>query len=341
MLRMSFEEITKVLEEKLVKYKCDPEQAKQVAFTMTENALEGVYSHGVNRFPVLIKDIIGGKVRPGKKPVLAAALGSLESYDGNRGLGIVNALFAMDRAIELAKQHGVAFVGLRNTSHWLRGATYGYRACQAGMAAICSSNALPGFPTWGSSEPRCGNNPVVFAFPRPDGDLVCDISMSQFSYGALEVALLDGRNMPVDAGYDQEGKLSRDPEAVLKTKRALPMGYWKGAALSHLLDVFTGVISLGNTTVAISKLDGNVDVSQMFIAVNYRAIAPQEQSDKLLEETVDFIINSPKADPNVKIPNTNNEEIIFTGQLARDKRKENIANGIPVHEEVWNEVLAL
>jgi LDH2 family malate/lactate/ureidoglycolate dehydrogenase len=93
------------------------------------------------------------------------------------------------------------------------------------------------------------------------------------------------------------------------------------------------VISLGNTTAAISELDGNIGVSQMFLAITYRAVAPQELSEPLIERPVKYLLNSRKAGENGRI--------IFTGQLAIEARKENLAQGIPVHEEVWKEVPAL
>jgi 3-dehydro-L-gulonate 2-dehydrogenase len=188
-------------------------------------------------------------------------------------------------------------------------------------------------PTWGAKDPRLGNNPIVFGFPREKGDLIADMAMSQFAYGALEVAVLEGRKMPVDAGWDKDGNLTRDPQAVIDTGRILPTGYWKGAALAHLLDIFAGVISLGNTTAAISKLGGNIDVSQMFIAINYRAIAPQHLSEPLIEQSVEYLLASKKAGEK--------DKIIFTGQIAIDVRKDNLANGIPVHKDVWEEVLVL
>jgi 3-dehydro-L-gulonate 2-dehydrogenase len=332
-MRLGFEEIVRTLEEKLLKYGCSSGEAHEVAYAMGENALEGTYSHGVNRFPALIKSIEKGEARPGRRPELITAFGGLENYDGKRGLGITNGFFAMDRAVRLAGRYGIGCVALRNTSHWLRAATYAYRACRAGMASICFTNTLPNMPTWGAKDSRLGNNPIVFGFPRAKGDLVADMAMSQFAYGALEAAALEGRKMPVDAGWDTAGNLTRDPRAVIDSGRILPTGYWKGAALAHLLDIFAGVISLGNTTAAISGLGGNMDVSQMFIAINYRAVAPGELSEALLERSVEYLLASEKAGEG--------DRIIFTGQIAVEARKDNLANGIPVHEDVWKEVLAL
>lgn len=152
----------------------------------------------------------------------------MEQVDGHLGLGITNAWFAMEEAVKLAKSYGIGLVALRNTNHWMRAATYGYQACDEGMAAVCFTNTMPNMPTWGAVDSRIGNNPLVFAFPRREGHLITDMAMSQFSYGALELARLQGRQMAIDAGFDTAGNLTRDPDSVIKSQRILPTGYWKG-----------------------------------------------------------------------------------------------------------------
>ena len=137
--------------------------------------------------------------------------GAIENWDGNLGLGIINASFAMQRAIELAREHGIGLVALRNTNHWFRAATYACRACDEGMAAMCFSNTSPNMPAWGAEDSRLGNNPLTLGFPGREGHVVADLAMSQFSYGKLELAQLQGKSMPVDAGFNEQGILTRDP----------------------------------------------------------------------------------------------------------------------------------
>ena len=54
------------------------------------------------------------------------------------------------------REHGVGLVALRNTNHWMRAATYGYQACEAGMAALCFTNTQPNMPAWGATDARLG-----------------------------------------------------------------------------------------------------------------------------------------------------------------------------------------
>ncbi|NLW56834.1 MAG: 3-dehydro-L-gulonate 2-dehydrogenase [Firmicutes bacterium] len=328
MLRLKFEEVQNTLEKVLYTRNCPPEHARKVSYEMARNSLEGTYTHGVNRFPRLIWNIDEGIVNVEAKPVLVNRFGALANYDGKLGLGITNAWFCMEQAIAQAKEYGIGLVALRNTNHWMRAATYGYQACAQGMAAICFTNTIPNMPTWGAIDSRIGNNPLVMAFPREKGDVVVDMSMSQFSYGALELAQLEGRRMSIDAGYDEAGELTRDPSQVLKTRRILPTGYWKGAALSVVMDLLAGGLALGNTTAALGRLGGDEHgVSQVFIAINIHKIAPPEEVERIADEAVRDLLSSR--------PIRENGRIVYPGERSKEIRAENLKAGIPIDERIW------
>lgn len=333
-MRMPFDDIKQELKQILESRDCPADKAEQVAREMTRNSLEGTYTHGINRFARLIRNIDKGIVDVHASPALLHAFGAIENYDGQMGLGVPNAIFGMDRAIALAREHGIGLVAMRNTNHWMRAATYGLQACEAGMAGLCTTNTIPNMPTWGAKDSRLGNNPLVLAFPRKAGPVVVDMAMSQFSYGALELAKLEDRQMPIDAGFAPDGSLTRDPSAVLATRRPLPTGYWKGAGLSFLLDVFVSCMSLGNSIAGISRLEGDEHgLSQLFIAIHYSAIAPEDQAAAILEDNLDFLLASQKA--------SENDRITYPGAKAVRVRAENLTNGIPVDERIWNDILSL
>lgn len=333
-MRRSFDDIQAQLQKALLSRKCPADKAEKVAYEITRNSLEGTYTHGVNRFPRLLANIDEGMIRLDADPVPLNGFGALQNLDGQCGLGITNAWFAMESAIALAKVHGVGVVGLRNTNHWLRAATYGYQACAAGMAGICFTNTMPNMPTWGAIDRRLGNNPLVMALPREKGPLIVDMAMSQFSYGALELAKLEGRQMRADAGFDEAGELTRDPAAVMRTGRVLPTGYWKGAGLSLLLDAFAACLSLGNTVAGIGRLrGGDQRMSQVFIAMDYAKIAPADEVDATLDDLIAFLLDSEKADDGARI--------VYPGQRAEEVRKENLAHGIPVNDRIWAQILEM
>ena len=334
MIRIPFEEAKNELKRVLLTRGCPEVKADVVSFEMARNSLEGTYTHGINRFARLIRNIDEGIVRVDTTPQLVHGFGAIENYDGNLGLGIVNARFAMERAVELAGTHGLGLIALRNTNHWLRAATYAYQACDAGMAAMCFSNTNPNMPTWGALDARLGNNPLTLAFPRSKGHVIADMAMSQFSYGALEAAQLAGSSMPVDAGFNLLGELTRDPGEIIASRRILPMGYWKGAALSFLLDAFAGCLSLGNMVAGTGRLQGDEHgVSQVFIAINFSKIAPADEAEAILDDAVEWLLHS--------APDEHTRRIAYPGQRAREHKAKNLELGIPVDERVWEGIRSL
>src|SRR5262249_13701117 len=150
-----------------------------------ETDRDGVYTHGVNRFPRFVRMIDAGAIDIRAAAVVSAQFGSLERWDGRRGPGNLNAYAWMGRAIEVAREHGIGCIALSNTTHWMRAGTYGWQAADAGMIGICWTNTLPNMPPWGDTVARLGNNPLVIAVPRKHGQVVLDMAMSQYSYGTL------------------------------------------------------------------------------------------------------------------------------------------------------------
>lgn len=99
----------------------ETETARIAAENFTRSSVDGVYSHGVNRFPRVIDYLDRGLIDGSARPECVAGMGSVERWDGHMGLGNVNARLAMERACALAKQNGVGCVAMGNTNHWMRG----------------------------------------------------------------------------------------------------------------------------------------------------------------------------------------------------------------------------
>ncbi len=237
MLRVSYQELFDALLRVLLKLGFEPERARLCAQLFTDTSRDGVYSHGLNRFPRFVAMIRNGSIDIHAKPELVTGSGPLERWDGKIGPGNLNAHHCMDRTIALAREHGMGCVALANTNHWMRGGSYGWQAADAGMIGICWTNTLPNLPPWGAADPRVGNNPLVIAVPRADGHVVLDMAMSQFSYGTLASYRMRSELLPMDGGFDSNGRLTRVPGDIEASNRPLPIGFWKGSGLALMLDL--------------------------------------------------------------------------------------------------------
>lgn len=333
MLNIPAQEMQAVFYKVLLAAGFAPGRAMQCAEAFTGNSVDGVYTHGIYRFARFVQYVQKGFVHPAAEPLLLHTFGSLEQWDGGLGPGITNALAATDRATALAKEHGIGCVALGNTNHWMRGGTYGWKAAREGFVFIGWTNTIANMPAWGAVDAKLGNNPLVMALPYGEEAIVLDMATSQYSFGAMELAKMKNEMLPVYGGYDKNGQLTNDPAAVLATRRPLPIGYWKGAGLSLLLDILATILSGGSSTADISRREVEYGLSQVFVAIditklgNYSAIA--SAIDNIME------------DYRRSVPMNGASGITWPGERILQTRRNNLANGIPVIKKVWEEILSM
>ena len=316
-----------------LKYGFADGKAQLLAKTHTESTLDGVNSHGINRVPLFIEYVEKGLIKVDAEAQKAEALGSIERWDGHFGPGIINAIKCTDRAIALAREHGMGLVALRNTNHWMRGGTYGWRAAEEGCISILFTNTQPNMPPWGGKQSRLGNNPFIVGIPRAAGHVVLDMAISQFAFGTINNYKLKGEKLPFPGGWDDNDKLSKDPGKILGNERGLPIGYWKGSALSMVLDMFATLLSAGNSTYKIGQKGYETGVSQVFLCIDPKQFNDQAIQQKLLEEIIAYTHD---VEPMQKGGRT-----YYPGEQTLRTRKRNSKDGIPVSREVWEKVLKL
>lgn len=329
---ISSEEMQETFLKILLKNNFPKKRAKECATIFTQNSVEGIYTHGVNRFPRFIQYIQKGYVNPKTKPTIVHRFGGIEQWNGNLGAGPSNAKFATERTMKLAQKHGIGCVALANTNHWMRGGAYGWQAAKGGFAFIGWTNTIANMPAWGATNPKLGNNPIVFAVPYENEAIVLDMAMSQYSFGAMELAVMKNEKLSVVGGYDKEGNLTNEPAQILESWRSLPIGFWKGAGLSFLLDVLAAILSNGLSTHEITKQPAEIASSQVFIAIDLSKLSNHS--------SISGAINSIIEDYKTSVSNKEGGSVNYPGERVLTTRLKNNQAGIPVLVNVWNEVLS-
>lgn len=317
----------------LVSHGMGKAEAEKCAAIFTLNSLEGIYSHGVNRFPRFVKYIDEGFINTDAVPTLIHSAGSIEQWHGNLGPGPLNAEFATGRAMDLAGGNGIGLVTLANTNHWMRGGTYGWQAARKGFVFMGWANTCVNMPAWGGKDARIGNNPFVIAVPYESEAVVLDFAMTQFSYGKMESYSHEGKKLPYQGGFNKKGELTDDPDEILETMRPVPVGYWKGAGLSILLDILAATLSGGLSTHQIGACDKETGISQVFIAVDIKKL----HNYPAIESTISSILEDIKKSE----PAGDGTTVRYPGENVVKTRLHNLANGIPVNRSLWDKVLSL
>jgi 3-dehydro-L-gulonate 2-dehydrogenase len=213
----------------------------------------------------------------------------------------------------------------------MRGGTYGWKAARAGFAYISWSNTIANMPAWGAKDAKLGNNPLIIAIPQIGEGIVLDMALSQYSFGALEIKKQNNEKLPVPGGYDKEGKLTSDPAAIIESWRPLPIGYWKGAGLSLLLDILGTILAGGLSTSQITASGAETNSSQIFIAIDISKLHNYS--------TIQSAINSILDDYHSSIPEKEGATIRYPGENVEAIRKENLTKGIRVLRSTWLKIV--
>ncbi|AOR64062.1 3-dehydro-L-gulonate 2-dehydrogenase [Pectobacterium wasabiae] len=335
MQRIKFDVMKATVKQALLNAGLNDAKADICAQIHTESSCDGIYSHGLNRVARFVDYVEKGWVDINAEPELVKSLGVIEIYDGQRGVGITNALFAIEQATEIARKNGVGIVALRNTTHWMRGGTYGWKAAEKGLAAICWTNTEACMPAWGAKNPRLGNNPFVMAVPREKGAVVLDMAMSQYAYGKLQVTRLKGEKLPFPGGYDKDGNLTSEPGPIEESMRILPTGYWKGSGMAVLLDAMAALLSAGSPTNAIDKIEKGscTGASQIFMVFDPTQLGGSDFNNQMADSVAEYVKSSEPAEGQTAV--------YYPGELEVKTRNENTSQGIPVDDGVWAEVVSL
>ncbi len=332
-MKLAYEEVKSIIQKILRQQNFEHEKARLIAQIFVDASVDGYHSHGLNRFAEFVKNVNKGVIDPHKEPILKKSFGVLEQWDGQLGPGPSNAHFAMKRAIELARKHTMGCVALANTNHWMRGGTYGWQATEADCIAICFTNTMPNMAPWGGISHTTGNNPLVLAVPHKENPIVLDMSLTQFSYGQLYKHRLEGKELAINGGYDQQGNLTSDPVKILETRRLLPTGFWKGSGLSLMLDLAASLLSAGSATCDIARLDDETALSQVFICIDKSALGTKAEHNQTIDSILSFFTSS--------APVAEGDSIRYPGLATLKTRKRQLADGIEINDEVWAEVVAL
>ncbi|MBR1672044.1 MAG: 3-dehydro-L-gulonate 2-dehydrogenase [Fretibacterium sp.] len=334
-IRVSFSEMKETAKKAFLNLGLTEEQAEACAAIHTASSADGVESHGMNRIPRFAVYVRKGWINIKGTPQLIGARGAAENYDGQRGIGVLNALFCADRAVELAKAHGIGLVALKNTTHWMRGGTYAWRTAEAGFIGINWINTESCMPMWGSDVKSVGNNPFCLAIPREDGEIVVDMAMSQYAYGKLGVYRLAGKQLPYPGGFDKDGNLTSDPGAIEESMRILPAGYWKGSSLAIALDLAAAAIANGFCGIDMDE-EGKgscTGCNQIFIAIDPYLFGDREKTQEMFNRRVAAADAAHPIDPRhpVRCP----------GENTLERRRQSQAEGVLVDEAIWAQVQAL
>jgi uncharacterized oxidoreductase len=326
------DELRRLARDILVGVGSPPETAQEVADSLVAANLAGHDSHGVLRLVGYCGSCRSNDVQAGAQPIEICRRGATAQIDGAWGWGQPAMRMATDAAIELAGEYGLGAAIVRRCYHVGRVAPYVERVARAGMVGIAMLNAGPAVAPYQGRKRVLGTNPVAWAVPRGDGKepLSFDIATAGVAEGKLRVAKSKGEQVRAGLLVDAEGRPTQNPDDFYAGGALLPFGDHKGYGFSVMAQVLGRALVGMDTTNFEGPRGAN---GPLIIALDVRSFVPLETFAAEVEAQCDLIASSPPAE--------GYESVLLPGDPEIATRRLREAEGIPVPERTWSELLAL
>ncbi len=349
MKNYSYNQLFKFAKDIFLAIGCPEKDADIAATTLLSADMRGVDSHGVARLSGYVR--LWEKKRINAKPDIKIVHESPSTavVDGDGGLGLVVAPFAMQVAIEKANVAGTGWVAVRNSNHY---GIAGYHAMQAlrhNMIGISMTNASPLVSPTFSKERMLGTNPIAVAFPaNEEPPFVGDFATTPAANGKLEVLQRKGENAPYGWIQDKDGQNTDNAHGVKEGGAWLPLGGdklhggHKGFILGSMVDIFSAVLSGANygpwAPPFVAFLEPSSDpvgegLGHFFGAMRIDAFRPADEFKSNMDNWLRRFRNAEPAD--------NSQPVVIPGDPERAYEKERAAHGIPLLEPVEKDLIEL
>ncbi len=303
------------------------DHASVIADLMAEADLNGSDGHGIFRLPGYVRRIREGGLNLTPDIRVETEKSGMALVNGDNAQGHLVMKFCAEKAIEKAKESGVAWVGSHHSNHAGPANLYAKMPLAHDMiglyVAVGNANHLP---PWGGTEMLLSTNPIAAAVPGlEEPPIVLDMATTVAAYGKVKTAAQRGEDMPEGWMIDKQGQPLTDPTRA-EEGFLLPIGGPKGYGLSLLFGLLAG--TLNGAACGEDVVDFNADfktvtnTGQFIVAIDLAAFG-----DVIgFKRQVDGVIRAIKASPT--LPGF--DQVLLPGDTSRKKREDHKTNGIPL-----------
>ena len=314
-----------------------PDEAKEVADQLVTANLTGHDSHGIGMMPAYVRALFDGKLRPNVQPTVVSDRGAYLLIDGNYGYGQTVAKKAMELGIAKAREMGIAVVALRNAHHIGRVGAWGEMAAAAGFVSIHYVNVTSSHivAPYGGSDARLSTNPYVTAFPATPGNpaIILDMATSKVAMGKVRVAYNKGVEVDDHTLIDSQGRETRDPAVMFTEPKGALMaaGLHKGYGLALACELLAGAFTQGGTNLPEAHALPTIVNNMLAIILDPGMFGERAAFEKEIDAFTAWVKASP--------PGPGVDAVMVPGDPERKSKAARLADGIPVDDQTWQEML--
>ncbi|UXR70552.1 ureidoglycolate dehydrogenase [Staphylococcus sp. IVB6246] len=322
-------QLYKLIKHKLMNAGLQENSAHHVAEVLVFADHRGIHSHGAVRVEYYAERIAKGGITIHPEYRFEKTGPASAIYYGDNGPGHEAALYAMEEAISMARDTGVAIVGVKEISH---SGALGYfveKAAKEGMVAISVCQSDPMVVPYGGTEPYFGTNPIAFSCPTNDDRVITfDMATTVQAWGKILDARSKGKDIPNTWAVDASGiptTNSRDVHALL------PVAGPKGYGLMMMVDILSGALLGLPQGVHVSSMYEDLtkgrDLGQLHIVIN-----PVYFTDPAMFKTqISTMLNELKEQPAAK----GFDEIYYPGARGKLRAEKYDEDGIEIPEDIY------
>lgn len=347
--KFSYQQLFDFTRNIFMKIGCSAEHAETATQSLLSADLRGIDSHGVARLSGYVRLWEVKRVNATPHIRVIHETPSTAVVDGDSGLGLVIAPFAIKLAIEKAKQVGTGWVSVQNSNHFGIAAHHAMMALDHDMIGVAMTNASPLVAPTFSIDKMLGTNPICVAAPAGiEPAFVADLATTTAANGKLEI--LQRKNLQTPDGWvqDAKGNPSNDPHELKKGGALLPLGgdrehgSHKGYALGAIVDIFSALLSGANYAPWVPPFPAYVPmpseqpgrgIGHFLGAMRVDAFRPAEDFKKHMDHWIQGFRKAATA--------PGEEKVLVPGDPEREMQAEREKNGIPLLETVTEDLRRL
>ena len=325
------ERLTAFAIEAMVRSGLREEDARIGAEVLVTTDTFGVHTHGTKQLRPLMRALRTGQLDAKASPEIVRHGTAWALIDGHYALPMVTSCFAMQTAIEKARTAGIAYAGVRHSSHFGAAGYYANMAVREDMIGISMCNVDVCMTVPGGKAKMLGTNPIAFAFPSgQEKPVFLDIATSAVAASKIFAARDLGKRIPDNWLVDDEGVPTTDPTIFPQSGAMLPMAGHKGYGLALLVEVLAAVLTGADMTTQVQSWlvagDKPTNQGHAFVAINVGAIMPID----LFRERMDWVVGNIKEAPKAN----GSDRIYLPGEMEWERREGALSQGMTLPADV-------
>ncbi len=328
---------------------CPPDQSATAADVLLNADLRGIDSHGIARLSGYVRLWEANRINVKPKVKIVHESPSTAVVDGDQGLGLVVAPYAMRIAMQKARQAGTGWVAVRNSNHFGIAGHHAMQALEEDMIGMAMTNASPLVAPTFSVERMLGTNPIAVAIPAGEQPpFVADFATTTAANGKLEILQRTNKEAPLGWVQKADGRPSSNPHELKDGGALIPLGSdrehgsHKGYCLGAWVDIFSAVLSGANygpwVPPFVAFLSPPADpvgegIGHFFGAMRIDAFRPADDFKKHMDNWISRFRSARTVDGQMRV--------LIPGDPEREISEHRARHGIPVNEKVVEDLNVL